>query len=78
MFYLKFLKDKYKVPYICGTSKDKNHYHIHEKPQTILPKTLPPNTKSDPILIGLIFFFEGHTLGRLGSIELLAHPKVRP
>jgi len=47
MFYLNFLKDKYKVPYICGTSKDENHYHIHEKPQTTLPKNthLTPKTR---------------------------------
>jgi len=56
------------VPYICGTSKDKNHYHIREKPQTTLPKKFPPNTKSK----------RTHTLKRLNSIELLAHPKVRP
>jgi len=28
MFYLNFLKDKYKTPYICGTPKGENHYHI--------------------------------------------------
>jgi hypothetical protein len=36
MFYLYFLKDKYKVPHICGTSKGENDYRIHEEP--------PPNT----------------------------------
>jgi len=38
MFYLYFLKDNYKVPYICGTPKCENDYRIHEEP--------PPNTKS--------------------------------
>jgi len=33
MFYFNFLKDKYKVPYICGTPKGENHYRIHEEPQ---------------------------------------------
>ena len=28
MFYLKILKDKYKVSYICGTPKGENHYRI--------------------------------------------------
>jgi len=26
------------VPYICGTPKSENHYHIHEEPQTTLLK----------------------------------------
>lgn len=39
MFYLNFVKDKYKVLYICGTPKGKN------QPQTTLPKTHPPNTQ---------------------------------
>jgi len=39
MFYLNFLKDKYKVPYISGTPKDENHYRIYEEPQSTLPKT---------------------------------------
>ena len=43
MFYLNFLKDIYKVPYISGTSKGENHYCIHER-QTTLPKTHSPNT----------------------------------
>jgi len=30
MFYLYFLKDKYKVPYIYGTPKGENDYRIHE------------------------------------------------
>jgi hypothetical protein len=38
MFYLYFLKDKYKVPYICGTPIGGKDYRIHEEP--------PPNTKS--------------------------------
>ena len=38
MFYLYFLKDKYKVPYICDTPKGENDYRIYEEP--------PPNTKS--------------------------------
>jgi len=38
MFYLHFLKDKYKVPCICNTLKDENHYRIHEDPQTTLQK----------------------------------------
>jgi hypothetical protein len=38
MFYLYFLKNKYKVPYIYGTPKGENDYRIHEEP--------PPNTKS--------------------------------
>jgi len=38
MFYLNFVKDKYKVPYIWGTTKGENHYHIHEEPQTTLQK----------------------------------------
>jgi len=38
MFYLYFLKDKYNVLYICGTSKGEYHYRIHEEPQTTLPK----------------------------------------
>ena len=46
MFYLNFLKDKYKVPYMCDTPKGENHYRIHEEPQTTLPKKHPPNTKS--------------------------------
>ena len=46
MFYLNFLKDKYKVSYICDTSKGENHYHIHDEPQTTLPKKHPPNTKN--------------------------------
>jgi len=46
MFYLIFLKDKYKVMYICDTTKDGNHYRIHDEPQTILPKKHPSNTKS--------------------------------
>ncbi|RHN49473.1 hypothetical protein MtrunA17_Chr7g0274911 [Medicago truncatula] len=33
-----FLKEKYKVPYICGTPKGENDHRIHEEP--------PPNTKS--------------------------------
>jgi len=45
-FYLNFLKDEYKVPYICCTPKDESHYRIHEKPQTIIPKKHSPNTKS--------------------------------
>jgi len=44
MFYLNFSKDKYKVSYICGTSKGKNHYRIHEESQTTLPKKHQPNT----------------------------------
>jgi len=47
MFYLNFLKDKYKMPYICDTPKDENHYHIYEEPQTTLQKN------THPILIGL-------------------------
>jgi len=46
MFYLNFLKDKYNVSYICSTRKGKNHYRIHEEPQTTLPKKHPPNIKS--------------------------------
>ena len=38
MFHLNFLKDKYKVSYICDIPKVENHYHIHEEPQTTLPK----------------------------------------
>jgi len=38
MFYLKFLKDKYNVSYICDTPKDKNYYRIYEEPQTTLQK----------------------------------------
>jgi len=38
MFYLNFLKDKYKVSYICSTPKNENHYRIHEELQTTLPK----------------------------------------
>ena len=37
-FYLNFLKDKYKVPYICDKPKGENHYRIDEEPQTTLPK----------------------------------------
>jgi len=29
MFYLNFLRDKYKVTYVCGTPMDENHYRIH-------------------------------------------------
>jgi len=32
MFYLYFLKDKYKVSYICDTPKGENDYRIHEEP----------------------------------------------
>ena len=38
MFYLNFLKDKYKVLYICGTPKSENHYCMHKEPQTTLSK----------------------------------------
>ena len=41
MFYLKFLKDKYKVSYICDTPKGENHYRIHEEPQITLPEKTP-------------------------------------
>jgi len=44
MFYLNFVKDKYKMSYISGTTKGENHYRIHEELQTTLPKTHPPNT----------------------------------
>ena len=47
MFYLNFLKDKYKMLYICGTSKGENHYRIPEEPQTTLPKKRSSNTKSN-------------------------------
>jgi len=46
MFYLIFLKDKYKVSYLCGTLKGENHYRMHEEPQTTLPSKHSPNTKS--------------------------------
>jgi len=46
MFYLDFLKDKYKVSYICDTHKGENHYRIHKELQTTLTKKHPPNTKS--------------------------------
>jgi len=36
IFYLKNLKDKYKVLYICDTPKGENHYRIHEELQTTL------------------------------------------
>jgi len=54
MFYLNFIKDKYKVPYICGTPKGENHYRVHEEPQTTLQKNthLTPKARR-PILIGL-------------------------
>jgi len=32
--------------YICGTFKGENYYHIHEEPQTTLPKKHLPNTKN--------------------------------
>ena len=54
MFYLKFLKDKYKVSYTSGTPKGENHYRIHEELQTTLPKIHPPNTYKD---YWAIFFF---------------------
>jgi len=54
MFYLKFLKDKYKVSYTSGTPKGENHYRIHEELQTTLPKTHPPNTYK---YYWAIFFF---------------------
>jgi len=50
MFYLNFLKDKYKVPYIYDTPKDENNYRIHEEPQTLqknihlTPKARGPNS----------------------------------
>jgi len=51
MFYLIFLKDKYKVTKICDTPIVENHYRIHEELQTILqknthltPKTREPNS----------------------------------
>jgi len=51
MFYLNFLKDKYKIPYICDTLKDENHYRIHEEPQPssqknthLIPKARGPNS----------------------------------
>jgi len=55
MFYLNLLKDKYKMPYICNTLKDENHYRIQEESQTTLPKKYSPNTKKqeDPIIISL-------------------------
>jgi len=45
MFYLKILKDKNKVSYICNTPKDENQYRIHEDFQTTSQKH-SPNTKS--------------------------------
>ena len=44
MLYLNFVKDKYKVSYICDTPKSENQYCIHEEIQTTLPKKHPPNT----------------------------------
>ena len=44
MFYLNFLKDKYKVSYICCTPKCENHYRIREEPET----TIPRNTHLTP------------------------------
>jgi len=46
MFYLKFLKDKYQVLYICDTPKNENQYRIHEEPQTILPKNTHLTSKA--------------------------------
>jgi len=47
MFYLNFLKDKYKVSYICCTSKCENYYRIHEEHQTTISKSnhLTPKTR---------------------------------
>ena len=54
MFYLNFLNDKYKVPYICSTSKGENYYRIHEDPQITLQKNTHLTPKQeDPILIVL-------------------------
>jgi len=38
MFYLNFLRDKYKVSYICDTPKDENHYRIRGGTSNYLPK----------------------------------------
>ena len=54
MFYLNFLKDKKKVPYICDTPKGENHCCIHEGPQTPSQKNIHLTPKQDDvILIGL-------------------------
>jgi len=56
MFYLNFLKDKYKVSYICDTPKCENHFRIHKEPQTTLkekphlkPKARRPNSNRPKI-----------------------------
>jgi len=41
MFYLIFLKDKYKVSYICGTPKDENNYLIQLNLKNLQEDTHP-------------------------------------
>jgi len=73
MFYLNFLKDKYKMSYICGTSKGKNH--VYEKPQTTLSKkshlTLSSTTR-------LYFFFRSMFWGDPVPLSSLHTPRSGP
>jgi len=53
MFYLNFLKDKYKVSYICGSE---NHYHMYEEPQITLSKNTHLTPKANrPIYSNMLF-----------------------